>query len=53
VRHIALAHGGSVAVDSEFGRGSTFTLRLPLADAPSEVTSDALSGETASEVRAR
>lgn len=30
VRHIVEAHGGSVSVESEVGRGSTFTLRLPL-----------------------
>jgi signal transduction histidine kinase len=35
VRLVAEAHGGSVAADSEPGRGSRFTLRLPLpADAP-------------------
>jgi len=29
VKHIARAHGGSVHVDSEPGRGSTFTIDLP------------------------
>jgi two-component system, OmpR family, sensor histidine kinase SenX3 len=31
VRHVAENHGGTVTVDSQLGRGSTFTLRLPLA----------------------
>jgi two-component system, OmpR family, phosphate regulon sensor histidine kinase PhoR len=31
VRHVAEAHGGTVRVDSELGRGSTFTVSLPLA----------------------
>ena len=30
VEHIAQAHGGRVRVDSEVGRGSTFTLTLPV-----------------------
>jgi PAS domain S-box-containing protein len=30
VRRIARAHGGSVRVESKLGRGSTFTIRLPL-----------------------
>ncbi|MFV0457312.1 MAG: sensor histidine kinase [Actinomycetales bacterium] len=34
VKHIAANHGGEVTVESELGRGSTFTLRLPAA--PSE-----------------
>jgi two-component system phosphate regulon sensor histidine kinase PhoR len=29
VRHVAESHGGRVAVDSELGRGSTFTATLP------------------------
>ncbi len=29
VKHIALAHGGSVEVESEEGRGSTFVVRIP------------------------
>ena len=29
VKHIARSHGGTVAVESQFGRGSTFTLKLP------------------------
>jgi two-component system, OmpR family, sensor histidine kinase SenX3 len=32
VRHVAAYHGGDVAVDSVEGEGSTFTLRVPLAD---------------------
>ena len=30
VRHIAESHGGSVAVESEVGKGSTFRIHLPL-----------------------
>jgi two-component system sensor histidine kinase SenX3 len=32
VKHVAESHGGSVAVESQLGVGSIFTLRLPLAD---------------------
>jgi two-component system, OmpR family, phosphate regulon sensor histidine kinase PhoR len=34
VRHVAEAHGGAVRVDSELGRGSTFTVTLPSAGPP-------------------
>jgi two-component system, OmpR family, phosphate regulon sensor histidine kinase PhoR len=30
VRHVADAHGGTVGVDSELGRGTTFTVSLPV-----------------------
>ena len=34
VRHVAEAHGGTVGVESELGRGSTFTVVLPVAGPP-------------------
>jgi signal transduction histidine kinase len=40
VRHIAQAHGGNVVVESTPGKGSTFTLSLPLAPAAQEPASD-------------
>ncbi len=33
VKHVCLAHGGEVSVESEPGQGSTFRVRLPLATA--------------------
>lgn len=32
VRHVVESHGGEVSVSSELGAGSTFTVRLPLAE---------------------
>jgi two-component system phosphate regulon sensor histidine kinase PhoR len=34
VKHIAEAHGGSLAVSSQVGKGSTFSIRLPLGSGP-------------------
>ncbi len=33
VKHIAQSHNGSVKVDSQLGKGSTFAVRIPLAEA--------------------
>jgi PAS domain S-box-containing protein len=38
VRHLVEAHGGSVAVSSTVGRGSTFVISLPSADAGTATT---------------
>jgi two-component system, OmpR family, phosphate regulon sensor histidine kinase PhoR len=38
VRHVTEAHGGTVRVDSELARGSTFTVTLPVAGPPPPVT---------------
>ena len=34
VRHIAEGHGGTVEVESELARGSSFTVTLPVAGPP-------------------
>lgn len=39
VRHVATNHGGHVHVSSQEGEGSTFTLQIPAAPAPAELTS--------------
>ena len=39
VRHVATNHGGQVHVSSQEGEGSTFTLQIPAAPAPAELTS--------------
>jgi two-component system, OmpR family, sensor kinase len=37
VKYVAEAHGGSVGVESELGRGSRFTVRLPVMDGAESV----------------
>jgi two-component system sensor histidine kinase SenX3 len=53
VKHVASNHGGSVSVWSEEGQGSTFTLRIPLAQetpvAPSPTGAPARSGSRATD----
>lgn len=41
VRHVARNHGGEVAVESQEGAGSTFTLRLPAAPGPVALSAEA------------
>ena len=43
VKHLALAHGGEATVISEIGKGTTFTIKLPIRPAaPSETAKDEL-----------
>jgi two-component system sensor histidine kinase SenX3 len=44
VKHVCENHGGDVAVWSEFGVGSTFTLRFPLSNGSGEAELVALGG---------
>ena len=36
-KHVAEMHGGDVLVESELGKGSMFTLRIPIRNAPDMV----------------
>jgi signal transduction histidine kinase len=44
VRHIALAHGGNIDVESTLGKGSKFTMWLPINGVPSSASQAAASG---------
>jgi two-component system sensor histidine kinase SenX3 len=42
VRHVATNHRGEVLVSSQEGEGSTFVLRIPLADVASDAPQEAV-----------
>jgi signal transduction histidine kinase len=44
VAHVAEAHGGRVEVVSEVGKGSTFTLRIPVGERPTQGTGELQDG---------
>lgn len=48
VRHITQAHGGDIAVESTPGKGSKFTMSLPLASATQQTDDPASSGTSPS-----
>lgn len=47
VKRIAVAHGGNVSVRSQSGKGSTFTIMIPVRDVPPENNSGVGFGESA------
>ena len=52
VRHVVERHGGSVQVESELGRGSTFRVRIPqMADGSRKTEDGSPQNETRAEIR--
>lgn len=52
VKHIVDAHGGTVTVASEIGKGSTFTMRLPALDPSDETQPETKESSSAPDARA-